>query len=774
MAAAAFRLGINCRFLAAPVTGVQRFAREVVRRLGQDSSATLFLPAGLEPPDDVRCGVVRGTLRGHAWEQLELPRVSRGCDVLLYPANTGPLTRTPFVLMLHDVLPLTDPSWFDPRFALWQRATTPRVARAATRIVTVSEWSRRAICRATGAAAGRIAVAPQGLTPFDVPARGALVAQVCARFRLPPAFLLAVGGDTRKNSAFLVSMLERWAARHGSAPTLVVAGAAQPRVHRATGAAADGVDVRVLGRVTDDEMHALYTAAQVLCFPSLAEGFGRPPLEAVACGTPAVAAPYAAAAETLAGLAAVRVVPLDPDAWIHAVRQIANVAPALIADDAVRLRARWTWDAAASVVLDACAAAAGTRASRAPAQAAWRAATPAAPIAEVSVADRPVRTAYCATPRIAIVHDWLTGMRGGERVLLELLALYPQADVLTLVHVRGSVHPRIEERVTAASFVDRLPFAHAAHRLYLPLYPAAIGQLDVSGYDLVISSSHCAAKGVSADVPHLCYCHTPMRYAWDQYDAYFGPGRAPSWLRAAMPPVMRGLRRWDVRTAAHVDAFIANSAHVRDRIRAYYGRDATVIYPPVDTGRFRHTAQREDFYLIVSALVPYKRVDLAVAAFNQLRRPLVVVGEGPERQRLQLAAGPAVSFLGRLPDDAVADLLARCRAFIFPGTEDFGMTPVEAQAAGAPVVAFAAGGALETVSEPATGVFFAEPNAASLAGAVRRLDGMQFDCHVLQRSALRFSPERFRSSVGREVDQLLHTASADRAAGRRRLEAVSH
>ncbi len=368
--------------------------------------------------------------------------------------------------------------------------------------------------------------------------------------------------------------------------------------------------------------------------------------------------------------------------------------------------------------------------------------------------------------RVAIVHDWLTGMRGGERVLEALLDLWPDAEIFTLLHVPGSVSARIESRPIHTSFVDRIPAARPRYRALLPLFPAAVERFDLRGFDLVVSSSHCVAKGARppADSPHLSYCHTPMRYVWDLYDDYFGPGRASPPVRWLMPAVARRLRRWDAASADRVDAFVASSEHIRDRIRRCYGRNAVVVHPPVDVGRFRPAPSRDDFYLVVSALVPYKRIDVAVEAFNALGRPLVVVGSGPESGRLRRAAGSGIRFAGWLPDADVAHLLGRCRAFIHPAREDFGIAAVEAQAAGAPVIAFRAGGALETVvgadadgapDPAATGVFFSPQTPAALAAAVLRFERRSFDPDALRANAERFDTEVFRRRMRRRVEALL-------------------
>ncbi|HEX2092329.1 MAG TPA: glycosyltransferase [Longimicrobiaceae bacterium] len=375
--------------------------------------------------------------------------------------------------------------------------------------------------------------------------------------------------------------------------------------------------------------------------------------------------------------------------------------------------------------------------------------------------------------RVALVHDWLTGMRGGERVLEGMLDLFPGAEIFTLLHVPGSVSGKIEARPIHTSALEQAPFARRRYRGYLPLFPLAVESLRVRGFDLVLSSSHCVAKAVrTGGAPHLCYCHTPMRYVWDQFDSYFSGGYRRL-LRGLAAPVAGALRRWDAATSRRVHAFVANSSHVRDRIRRSYGRDAAVVHPPVEVARFRQPRAPEDFYLVVSALVPYKRVALAVRACTLLGRRLVVAGDGPEAARLRRIAGPTVAFLGRVSDEEVADLYSRCRALLFPGVEDFGITAVEAQAAGAPVVALAAGGLLETVSGPrvgtagevvqrpdsgeaaCTGVFFTEPSAEAMAAALLHLERMEFDEDALRRNAERFAPPHFHEGMLREVVRLL-------------------
>lgn len=372
--------------------------------------------------------------------------------------------------------------------------------------------------------------------------------------------------------------------------------------------------------------------------------------------------------------------------------------------------------------------------------------------------------------RVAIVHDWLTGMRGGERVLEALLDLFPEAEIFTLIHHSGSVSHKIERRAITTSFVNRIPYPRRVYRHLLPLFPRAVESLDVSGFDLVISSSHCVAKGVrrAPRASHLCYCHTPMRYVWDQYSSYFGPGRASMPVRVAMRFLAPRLRRWDVASAGRVDRYVANSEHVRGRISRYYGKDSRVVYPPVDVGRFDATRPREDFYLIVSALVAYKRIDVAVEAFKQSGKRLVVVGDGTEAMRLRASAGPNITFMNRVTDQEVAEWMARCRAFVVTAEEDFGITAVEAQAAGAPVIALGRGGSLETVvgapgpddsqehgaGQP-TGVFFDEQTPTDLVAAIERFETMEFDRSALAANASRFNLKRFRAGILDELEALL-------------------
>jgi glycosyltransferase involved in cell wall biosynthesis len=358
--------------------------------------------------------------------------------------------------------------------------------------------------------------------------------------------------------------------------------------------------------------------------------------------------------------------------------------------------------------------------------------------------------------RVALIHDWLTGLRGGEKVLEVLCELFPDATLFTMVHVPDSTSEIIESHPIRTAFTQRLPAVKRIYRWYLPLYPWAVESLDLEGYDLIISSSHCVAKGAipPAGSLHICYCLTPMRYVWDRFHDYFGNGiRA----RLVYGPIAGYLRRWDVASADRVHSFVADSKHVAGRIQKYYRRETeAVIYPPVDTDVFvPGDNEPEDFYLIVSALVPYKRLELAIDAFRRRPERLLIVGTGPEERRLRERASPNVQFLGGVSQKELLALYQRCRATLLPGVEDFGIAPVESQACGRPVVAFAEGGALETVRDGETGVLFAEASPEALSDAIDRVSSLRFNRNALRSWALGFSRERFRADMKDFIDRKL-------------------
>jgi glycosyltransferase involved in cell wall biosynthesis len=365
--------------------------------------------------------------------------------------------------------------------------------------------------------------------------------------------------------------------------------------------------------------------------------------------------------------------------------------------------------------------------------------------------------------KIALVHDWLTGMRGGERALEVLCERYPDAELFTLVHIPGSVSPTIERHSIHTSFVQHLPAVARLYRNYLPLFPTAIERFRFEGFDTVISVSHCCVKSVITPrtARHLCYCLTPMRYAWDQFDAYFGPERLGQLGSRIMRPVMDRMARWDRETADRADRYVAISHYVAGRIRRYYNREASVVYPPVNTEFFRpdQTAP-EGFALIVSALVPYKRIAVAVDACAEAHVPLKIAGDGPERAALERHAAGRAEFLGWISDDEIRALYRRAAVVLLPGEEDFGIVPLEAQACGRPVVALGRGGARETVVEGETGVLVDDLSVGAFAAAVATAAHRKFDAGAIRRHAEGFGRERF----GDQMEDLVKHLSDQSAA----------
>lgn len=357
-----------------------------------------------------------------------------------------------------------------------------------------------------------------------------------------------------------------------------------------------------------------------------------------------------------------------------------------------------------------------------------------------------------APRKVAVVHDWLTGMRGGEKVLEAILELFPASDLFTLFHRKGSVSAAIEAHPIQTSYLQNLADRVGDYRRLLPLFPHAVSRWNFSGYDLVISSSHCAAKGViTNDVPHLSYCHTPMRYIWDRFDDYF-PQERPL-LRALAGPVASALRRWDVQSSDRVDLFVANSNFVKSRIRKYYERDSSVIHPFVDEQFLERDLENErsDFHLLITALVPYKRVDRAIAAAARSGRSLVIIGDGPLRRQLQSNSPPNVRFLGFVSTEVILQHLAQARSLILPGTEDFGITPLEAMACGTPVVALNGGGVVDSVIDGMTGILFSEPTEDHLMDALDLVETSTWNRQSIRDHASTFSRKRFLEQFGAAV-----------------------
>lgn len=366
--------------------------------------------------------------------------------------------------------------------------------------------------------------------------------------------------------------------------------------------------------------------------------------------------------------------------------------------------------------------------------------------------------------RVAIVHYWFVGMRGGEKVVESLCRLYPQADLFTHVFDPAAVSEAIRSRPIKTSFIQSLPRATRLYRQYLPLMPLALEQLDLRNYDLVISSESGPAKGVipAPEALHVCYCHSPMRYVWNMYHDY--RDEAGFLTRLLMPPLAHYLRNWDALSATRVDHFIANSVTVAHRIERYYRREADVIHPPVAADAFAIAPPSEigDYYLMVGELVGYKRPDLAIKTCNALGKKLIVIGGGAHLDAMRKLAGPTVSVIGPQPLDVLVHHYSRCRALIFPGEEDFGIVPLEAMASGRPVIAFARGGATETVVEGVTGLFFDAQTIESLGAAIARFESAEFSPDRIRAHAQTFGAERFLDEMRAKIDSYFAAREAKR------------
>ena len=375
--------------------------------------------------------------------------------------------------------------------------------------------------------------------------------------------------------------------------------------------------------------------------------------------------------------------------------------------------------------------------------------------------------------KVALVHDWLTGMRGGEKVLEVFCELFPDAHLYTLLHNKGSLCHTIERMDIRTSFIQKLPFIRGKYRNLLPIFPAAIERFDLRGYDLVLSSSHCVAKGVitGSNTLHVCYCFTPMRYIWDMYDQYFAGERSDTITRFSISFVLNYLRKWDIASSKRVNKFVAISKYIADRIKRNYGRESDIIFPPVDCSYFKPVSANGDFYLMVSPLSPNKRVDIGINAFNKLGLPLKVIGSGQEEKKLRKMANKNVELMGWQSDETVRNHYTACKALIFPGVDDFGIVPLEAQACGKPIIAYGKGGALETIVplntdkldvkgengqlENATGIFFYEQTPESLVQAVKKFEDVKglFNWQVIRKNAESFDRAIFKDNIRNYVEQ---------------------
>ena len=369
--------------------------------------------------------------------------------------------------------------------------------------------------------------------------------------------------------------------------------------------------------------------------------------------------------------------------------------------------------------------------------------------------------------KIALIHDYLIQIGGAERVLEAFCEMFPEAPIYTLLYDEQATSGIFRNRKIKTSFLQKIPFAKKHHRYFLALMPFAIERFDLSGFDLIISSSSSYAKGVTKpkNAIHICYCHTPLRYAWDDTPKFIKESSYPDFIKPFIPLVINKIKKWDLKAALKVDYFIANSNFIADKINKYYNSQADVIYPPVKLWSGKSSAassEGEDYFLVVSRLLPYKRIDVAIQAFNKLADSpisnslrLKIVGSGPERKNLEEIAGRNIDFLGSVHDEQLTEIYAKCRAFIFPQEEDFGITAVEAQMAGRPVIAFKAGGALESIIDGKTGIFFDKQDEDSLAEAIVRFTDMKFDSEEIKTHAQKFSKEEFKKKMKEFIENKL-------------------
>jgi glycosyltransferase involved in cell wall biosynthesis len=364
--------------------------------------------------------------------------------------------------------------------------------------------------------------------------------------------------------------------------------------------------------------------------------------------------------------------------------------------------------------------------------------------------------------KIALVHDYFVQMGGAERVAEAMHDSFPGAPMYTTVALPHSLPQRLRAAEIRTSAMQRLPSMESRFRHYFMLYPFAVEHFDLSQYDLIFSSSSGYAKGVRRrrNAIHVCYCHTPMRWVW-RYDDYVAREGFGGVVRSALPMLLWGLRKWDLRASRQPNYYIANSRLVAERIRKIYGREAFVIPPPIDVNRFQMSVEIDDYYLVLSRLMPYKRIDLAIEACKRANRRLVIIGDGPDRARLEKLGDDRIEFLGRQPDAIVNYYLSRCRALLFPGEEDFGMAPLEANAAGRPVIAFRGGGAVETIEENLTGVFFDSPNSLALAEAIEKFEGLRWNQQELRRHAEKFDRNVFAFRVLQFLGSVAPSSCAD-------------